>query len=311
MNVAARQTAIHRVAGAGQTHDEAREREHRRAANRAVAVSAVGLALTGTIELAIAILTGSVALLGDALHNLSDVSTSAMVFVGFAVSKKPPSRTHPYGYERAEDLAGVGVAVVILASAVFAGYQSYEKLVSNRGTTDLAVGMVAAVIGMAGNFAVSRYKAHVATQIHSLTMQAEAKHSWLDTASSFGALVGLSGVGLGYQWADPVAGFAVTLFILHVFWEVSTEIARHLMDGVEEDTLVAAEAAAARVPGVDAVVVRGRWMGRSLMIEVEGRLPGGTSLGSAEMTGQEVEAAIRESVQNVRHVRWIPRPHTP
>ena len=139
MNVAARQTAIHRVAGAGQTHDEAREREHRRAANRAVAVSAVGLALTGTIELAIAILTGSVALLGDALHNLSDVSTSAMVFVGFAVSKKPPSRTHPYGYERAEDLAGVGVAVVILASAVFAGYQSYEKLVSNRGTTDLAV----------------------------------------------------------------------------------------------------------------------------------------------------------------------------
>ena len=60
-----------------QRHDEA---EHRRGANRAVGVSALGLALTGGIELALAIVTGSVALLGDALHNLSDVSTSAVVF---------------------------------------------------------------------------------------------------------------------------------------------------------------------------------------------------------------------------------------
>jgi divalent metal cation (Fe/Co/Zn/Cd) transporter len=52
---------------------------------------------------------------------------------------------------------------------------------------------------------------------HSVTMHAEAKHSWLDSVSSFGALVGLVGVALGYRWADPVAGFAVTLFILHVW----------------------------------------------------------------------------------------------
>jgi cation diffusion facilitator family transporter len=100
---------------------------HRHAANRAIVVSAVGLALTGAIELAIALLTGSVALLGDALHNLSDVSTSAVVFLGFAVSRKPPTRTHPYGYERAEDLAGLGVPLVILASAVFAGYQHTDQ----------------------------------------------------------------------------------------------------------------------------------------------------------------------------------------
>src|SRR5713226_8162014 len=110
-------------------HDEAREREHRAAANRAVAVSAVGLALTGAIELAIALLTGSVALLGDALHNLSDVSTSLVVFLGFKLSERRPSKRYPYGFERAEDLAGLGVAMVIWASAFFAGYQSYEKLI--------------------------------------------------------------------------------------------------------------------------------------------------------------------------------------
>src|ERR1039457_391276 len=75
---------------------------HRRDANRAVGFSAAGLALTGLVELLLAVVTGSVALLGDAIHNLSDVSTSAVVFLGFRVSRKPASRTHPYGYDLAE-----------------------------------------------------------------------------------------------------------------------------------------------------------------------------------------------------------------
>ncbi len=162
-------------------HDE---QSHRGAANRAVLVSALGLGLTGGIELAIAGLTGSVALLGDALHNLADVSTSAVVFLGFFVSKRRPTAGYPYGNERAEDLAGLGVALVIWASAAFAGYQSYQKLIADTETTHMTAGMAAAVIGMVGNFAVARYKAHVAKQIQSTTMAAEATHSWLDTISS-------------------------------------------------------------------------------------------------------------------------------
>jgi cation diffusion facilitator family transporter len=84
----------------------------RRAANRAVVVSAIGLGATGLVELLLAILTGSVGLLGDAIHNLSDVSTSAVVFLGFRLSRRPPTEKYPYGLERAEDLAGVGIAVV-------------------------------------------------------------------------------------------------------------------------------------------------------------------------------------------------------
>ena len=117
------------------------EREHRSEANRALAVSAIGLGLTGGIELLLAMLTGSVALLGDALHNLSDVSTSALVFLGFKLSERPPSRKYPYGLERAEDLAGLGVALVIWASAVFAGYESYRKLIEEAPTMQVWAGM--------------------------------------------------------------------------------------------------------------------------------------------------------------------------
>ncbi|HLZ28609.1 MAG TPA: cation diffusion facilitator family transporter [Chloroflexota bacterium] len=290
-------------------HDDAREREHRAAANRAVAVSAIGLALTGAIELGIALFTGSVALLGDALHNLSDVSTSLVVFLGFWISGRKPSPTHPYGYERAEDIAGLGIALVIFASAAFAAYESYLKLISDRGTSNLYVGMAAAVIGMAGNLAVSRYKRHVARQIRSVTMEAEANHSWLDMISSLGALIGLVGVALGYRWADPVAGFAVTLFILHVGWEVTTEILHHLMDGVDPEHLEAARQAASNVPDVQNVSVRGRWMGRSLTLELEGHLPGETPLARAEEIGQTVEAVVRNAGEEARHITWIPRQH--
>ena len=115
--------------------DDAKDR---REANRAVAVSAIGLAATGVIELLLALVTGSVGLLGDAIHNLSDVSTSAVVFLGFRLSRRPPTERYPYGLERAEDLAGIGIAVVIWASAAFAGYESIRKLIEHGHTTHVA-----------------------------------------------------------------------------------------------------------------------------------------------------------------------------
>ena len=106
-----------------------------------MAVSAAGLAATGVIELLLAVLTGSVGLLGDAIHNLSDVSTSAVVFLGFRLSRRPATDRYPYGLERAEDLAGIGIAVVIWISAAFAGAESIRKLLEHGHTTHLSAGI--------------------------------------------------------------------------------------------------------------------------------------------------------------------------
>jgi cation diffusion facilitator family transporter len=284
-------------------HDEQMDRK---AAYRAILFSAVGLAITGGIELLLALYTGSVALLGDSLHNLADVSTSLVVFVGFRVSKRPATRTYPYGYERSEDLAGLGIALVIWGSAVFAGWESYQKLVSHQGTTHLGAGMLAAVLGMVGNLVVSRYKAHVARRIQSATLQAEAQHSWLDVISSLGALVGLAGVAFGWRIADPIAGFVVTLFICHVGYEVTSQIVHHLMDGVDAEHLASAEAAACTVSGVQSAIVRGRWMGRSLMLDIEGVMDDKTTLVHATEVGRQVEDAVHAAVPEARRVRWMP-----
>jgi cation diffusion facilitator family transporter len=229
---------------AGSRDDEG----ERRQANHAVAVSAIGLGITGLVELLLAILTGSVGLLGDAIHNLSDVSTSAVVFLGFRLSRRPPTEEYPYGMERAEDLAGIGIAIVIWASAAFAGYESVRKLIEHGGTSHLGFGIVGAALGIVGNQLVARYKLKVGRRINSATLIADARHSWLDALSSAGALAGLVAVALGQRWGDPVAGLAVTIFICHVGYEVTADVMRRLADGVEPDVITRAEAAAGEVP---------------------------------------------------------------
>jgi cation diffusion facilitator family transporter len=282
------------------------EAEHRHDANRALVLSALGLTLTGGVELSIALISGSVGLLGDAIHNLADVSTSLVAFLGFRVSRRGASASHPYGYERAEDLAGLGVALVIWVSAVFAGYVSIHKLISHDSTSHLWLGMAAAAVGIVGNQIVARYKLRVGTRIQSNTLVADAKHSWLDAIASAGALFGLVGVTCGLWWADGVAGLLVTGFIVHVGWEVTTDVLSHLMDSVDPNVIAAAESAALAVPGVDHVHVRARWLGRTLLVEVEGFLVSWIPLADAEATGRSVRDSILGALPEVRAVVWAP-----
>jgi cation diffusion facilitator family transporter len=279
----------------------------RREANRAVAVSAAGLAVTGAIELVLALVTGSVGLLGDAIHNLSDVSTSAVVFLGFRLSRRPATERYPYGLERAEDLAGIGIAVVIWASAAFAGYESIRKLVEHGHTAHVGAGIAGAVIGIAGNQVVARYKLIVGKRIGSATLVADARHSWLDALSSAGALAGLIAVAAGQPWGDPVAGLAVTVFICHVGYEVTTDVTRRLADGIDPEVIRAAEAAAGSVAGVVHAHARARWTGRTLRVEIEGWVDPDLPAREADALGRQVAAAIARDVPETGSFAWTAR----
>ncbi len=281
--------------------------DERRQANRAVAVSAVGLAVTGLIELLLAVVTGSVGLLGDAIHNLSDVSTSAVVFLGFRLSRRPPTERFPYGLERAEDLAGVGIAIVIWASAAFAGYESVRKLIDHGHTAHVTAGIIGAVLGIAGNQLVARYKLKVGKRINSATLIADARHSWLDALSSAGALAGLIAVALGQPWGDPVAGLAVTAFICHVGYEVTKDVVRRLADGVDPEIITTAEAAAGSVPGVIHAHARARWTGRTLRVEVEGWVDPDLSTRDADAIGRLIASAISRQLPEAGSLTWTAR----
>jgi cation diffusion facilitator family transporter len=272
-----------------------------------VAVSAIGLGITGLAELLLAVLTGSVGLLGDAIHNLSDVSTSAVVFLGFRLSRRPPTEKYPYGLERAEDLAGVGIAVVIWASAAFAGFESIRKLIEHGHTAFVGAGIAGAVLGIAGNQLVARYKLAVGRRINSATLIADARHSWLDALSSAGALTGLVAVALGQSWGDPVAGLAVTAFICHVGYEVTTDIMHRLADEVDPGLITRAEAAAGAVPGVIHAHARARWTGRTLRVEIEAWVDPDVSARDADALGRRVADEISRQLPEAGSFTWSTR----
>jgi cation diffusion facilitator family transporter len=286
------------------TRDDVQER---REANRAIAVSAIGLAATGMVELLLAILTGSVGLLGDAIHNLSDVSTSAVVFLGFRLSRRGPTERYPYGLDRAEDLAGIGIAAVIWASAAFAGYESIRKLVDHGTTSHVALGIVGAALGIVGNQVVARYKLIVGRRINSATLIADARHSWLDALSSAGALAGLVAVSLGFRLGDPIAGMAVTLFICHVGYEVTKDVVHRLADGIDPAVITSAEAAAGSVDGVIHAHARARWTGRTLRVEIEGWVDPELTVSSADALGQQVARAVARELPDAGSLTWTAR----
>jgi cation diffusion facilitator family transporter len=286
------------------TRDDASER---RQANRAVAVSAIGLGATGLVELLLALLTGSVGLLGDAIHNLSDVSTSAVVFLGFRLSRRPPTEKYPYGLERAEDLAGIGIAVVIWASAAFAGFESIRKLIGHGHTSHVGVGIIGAALGIAGNQLVARYKLRIGRRINSATLIADARHSWLDALSSAGALAGLVAVAFGQSWGDPVAGLAVTAFICHVGYEVTKDVVHRLSDGVDPQVITKAEATAGSVPGVIHAHARARWTGRTLRVEIEGWVDPDLPAKDADAMGRLVASKLSQELPEAGSLTWTTR----
>ncbi len=284
-------------------HDEA---GHRRDAYRAIGISAIGLASQAASSLRSP--CSRARLLYWETPSTVSLTSRPPRWSSWAFRFRNGSQPRAIPtYERAEDLAGLGVALVIWGSAVFAGIESYLKLVGNGGTTHVGIGMAGAALGIVGNQVVARYKLIVGRRIQSATLLADARHSWLDALSSFGALVGLCLVALGQRWGDPIAGFAVTLFILHVGYRVTSEILFRLMDGVDVEATDAARRVASGVLGAPAVV-RGRWMGRSLLLDVELPLREDVRLGDAAIIARQVEVAIFAAVPAARQVTCRSRP---
>ena len=276
---------------------------------RAIAVSSIGLLVTSSLELTVVVFSGSVALLADGLHNLGDVFTTVGVYFGFRTSRKPPTRRYPYGYGRAEDLAGILIVAAIWGSVVLAAIQSLEKLLSGRGTSHLTLGMVAAVIGIIGNQLVARYKMRVGRAIKSAPLMVDAQHSRLDAIASFGALIGLIGVALGFRQADPLAGFAITVLIVHIGIDATRDVVARLMD-VHDDELAGRVASVARaIPGVHSLGdLRVRWLGRQaevrLVVHVAPTLP----ITEAHELAHRVQQRLREELPDAREIMVEPAP---
>jgi cation diffusion facilitator family transporter len=236
---------------------------------RAVKISLVVLGLTALVQAGLVLVTGSVALLADTIHNFSDALTALPLWVAFALSNRPPSRRYTYGYGRAEDLAGVFIVAMIALSALVAGWESIRRLLDPQPLAYPWVLVAAGLIGFVGNEAVASYRVRVGRRIGSAALVADGRHARTDGFTSLAVLVGAFGSLAGLPLADPIVGLVITVAILAVLRGAARDIYRRLMDAVEPDLVTDAEGALAATPGVIAVEgVRLRWIGHKVRAEV-------------------------------------------
>jgi cation diffusion facilitator family transporter len=237
---------------------------------RTLWISLVVLGVTALIQAAVVALSGSVALLGDTLHNAADALTALPLGVAFVAGRRPPTRRYTYGYGRAEDLAGIAIVLTIAASSALAAYEAITRLLHPRHVSDLLAVAAAAVIGFAGNEVVASYRIRTGRKIGSAALVADGLHARTDGLTSLAVLIGAGGVALGWDWADPVVGLVITVAILAVLRQAAREIYRRLMDAVDPALIGQAEQTLRATPGVlDTGQVRMRWIGHQLRAECE------------------------------------------
>ncbi|MFF5111989.1 cation diffusion facilitator family transporter [Streptosporangium sp. NPDC000509] len=237
---------------------------------RVLAVSFAVLMVTAVLQAVVVAFSGSVALLGDTLHNVTDALTAIPLAIAFFLGRRAASRRFTYGYGRAEDLAGIVIVLIIAASAALAGYEAARRLADPQEVRALGWVAAAAVIGFAGNEWVARYRIRVGRQIGSAALVADGLHARSDALTSLAVLLGAGGSALGYPIVDPIVGLLITVAICFVLRDAARAIYHRLMDAVDPALVDHAERILAATRGVRRVgSVRLRWVGHTLRAEVD------------------------------------------
>jgi cation diffusion facilitator family transporter len=270
---------------------------------RAVKLSLLGLGLTAALQLAVALASGSVAVLADTIHNAADASTAVPLWLAFSIGRRPPTRSYTYGYGRAEDLAGVFVVLMIGGSAVVAAWESLQKLLAPTPVEHLGWVAAAGLLGFVGNELVAQYRIRVGQRIGSAALVADGYHARTDGLTSLAVVLGALGVFLGFPRADPLVGLLITVAILLILKDAAIQMWRRLMDAVDPDLVTRAETAASQAEGVQEVsAVRARWIGHTIHAEALIVVDEDVSLGEAHAVAERARHAMLHAVPKLASV---------
>jgi cation diffusion facilitator family transporter len=235
----------------------------------AIKWSFVLLAITATLQLVIVFFSGSVALLADTIHNIGDAVTAIPLWVAFLLARREPSKTFTYGLGRVEDIAGVLIVLIILFSAIVAGYEAIHRLINPQPIAFLGWVAAAGIIGFLGNEAVAVFRIRVGREINSAALVADGYHARTDGFTSLAVVLGAIGVWIGFPLADPIIGLLITVAIFAIVWQSSKAVLTRMLDGVEPGIVDEIHDAAEHVPGIDQVHgVKARWIGHRLHADV-------------------------------------------
>ena len=235
----------------------------------AIKWSFIGLAATALLQIVVVLLSHSVGLLADTIHNFGDAATAIPLWIAFMLSRWKPNEKFTYGYGRVEDLAGMAIVLTIFVSAVVAGYETVQRFLHPQPVGYLWAVMAASVIGFVGNEVVAIFRIRVGREIESAALIADGYHARIDGWTSLAVFFGAVGVWMGYPLADPIVGALITIAIVQIVWQSAKAVFTRALDGVDPKIIDELRHAATHVRGVEKVTdVRARWLGHRLYAEM-------------------------------------------
>jgi cation diffusion facilitator family transporter len=267
---------------------------------RAVKISLVGLMVTAIGQLGLVLVTGSVALLADTVHNFSDALTAVPLWVAFILAHRQANRRFTYGYRRAEDLAGLFIVGMIILSAIIAGVESIQRLLDPQPLVNPWLVVAAGIVGFAGNELVASYRIRVGKEIGSAALVADGFHARTDGFTSLAVVFGAIGVMLGFPLADPIVGLLITAAIVIVLRDAVVAVFGRLMDAVDPELVDTIERQARAVPGVlDVSSIRVRWIGHRLEASLHAVVDCSISVAEGHQLAEEIRHAAYHDVRKL------------
>ncbi len=279
---------------------------YRRGRRAALLGCAVGL-LLGVVKLAAGQVGHSAALVADAVHSFGDALLSATVWAVFHWAERPADPEHPYGHARAEAVAGSSIALVLVLSAVLAGWQAVGAFIDPHPEPPCAFTLLAAALSFVANESLYRHNRRVARRTGSAALAATAWDQRLDALTAVGIFIALAVArlgGPGWAAADHVAGLAVAVVILFAGGRLFRDSVNELMDAQADPAVVgavrrAAEAVAG-VRGVEKLLVRKA--GLEFLVDVHVEVDPAATVKEGHATAHAVKDRVMGEVAAVRDV---------
>lgn len=236
---------------------------------RTVWLALLLLALTTILQVAVYLLSGSVALLADTVHNLGDALNSVPLLIAFYLARRTATQRYTYGFGRAEDIAGILIVISIAFSAGYIFWESFQKLLNPQPLSNLPWLAAAALIGFIGNELVAVMQIRVGKQIGSDAMIADGQHARVDGLTSLAVLIAVLGTLIGLPILDPIVGIIMAIAIVGITWNATKSVWYRLMDAIDPAIPHRLEHLASDVEGVKQVLsLRVRWVGHRLYAEI-------------------------------------------
>lgn len=199
----------------------------------AAGLSITSNALVIVTKIIAGMVSGSISIISEAIHSLSDFLASVLTFFAVTRSAEPADKEHPFGHGKYEDMSGFIEGGLIIFAGFFIIFEAVEKLLHGYSLeSESMLGIYVMAFAVVANFLVSRYLFYVARKSDSVSLLADAEHLSTDIFSSLGVLIGLVLIKItGIAALDPIIALIVALIILKAGFSISKETLNNLLDG--------------------------------------------------------------------------------